>query len=642
MHHLSTTVKSLRGRVAERLDVRSEALEMDSPFCSMHPTKITLLRIIQVWLFHDTMLVKVPSISFNKDKSISIPLQGKTIQHSDLEQILDPKTHIFHIENCGKIVQQGSFDASDFKSSVDNYMATFRIRFISYILEKEVDLSFYCVGTSLQIYVLTDIWGRCQLLRDTIIGMMGAKIETVVFQGNTGAGNQRGVRGRACGAWYPESGKHDSNVSTKSITILARTVTKQDLSLFKKTADIISSNKNFSIRSVICNEIKETKTKVSFIITSFGECHEVSKIDLCDIFADPHVQSTASTERLNQTVTFAHMSDNSTDEVDGDKSCPLIEDGPEGARLLSVLASERRRDNFIRLCNGGNGEQEIDINIPRSFSINGKKGWKRKDGNGVVYAPVNSVCSAVLPIDGSKELFACCSNTLDLRGGACRVDGITLCPPGRLFCGLALLSFGINPSTSSPVSFHDSNNDFLSEESKEERKDGGLDNIIQEALDWIRFRNNLEQSDEWRVKEALRFHMSCIDLGETLACQSDRIRSLCAIFDGVNGNQTTTWEGFDMSLTEASASQTPNGGKSLASKGGKKHNTQSSIKMGDQCDSNTTFICPGCYDIFNCVDVWNEHKLSCCFGLVRGLEPIRLSEDRTNIRKQLFRHDCSA
>ncbi len=616
MRHLSSTVTSLRSRVAERLDIRSEVLEMNTPFYEMHPTKVAILRIIQVWLFYDTMMVQIPSFPCNQDKSITIPLEGPPIQRSHLEQILDPEKHVFQIENRGKIVQQGNFDESDFKSSFDDFMATFRIRFISYMLEKEVDLSFYCVGSFLNIVVPTDIWESSQLLRDTIIGMLGSKIQTVFFQGNTGTGNQRGARGRACGAWYPGAGRSDTNVPTKSITILSSEVTKQDMSLFKKEAEIICSNGNYLIKSVVCTEVKETKKKVSFVITSFGDCHEITKIDLCDIFADPQVQSTARTERLKQSITFAPTGDKSTFD-DDDSNCPLIADGPEGARLLSVLASERRKDNFIRLCDG---DYEIDINIPRTLSINGKKGWKRKGGKGTIYVLENSVCSALLPVDRSKELFACCANTLDLRGGACKVEGVTLIPPGRLFCGLALLSFGINPRTSSPI--------MLLPDFDDEKKDRMLDNAVQDALSWTRFSNGIESSDEWRVKEALRFHIGCMELSETLECQPDKIQSLCAFFDGVNGYQMTVWEGFDVSLTDVNASirRKPNKQKrkKRQKKGdnGQSHPTHSLTETGDHHDSNTTFLCPGCNDVFPAVKLCKNHMLSCCFGLVKEMKPL--------------------
>lgn len=616
MRHLSSTLKNLRNRVAECLDVRSEILELSTPFYEMHPSKVGLLRIIQTWLFYDTMMVHAPSFQCNQDESITIPIDGPQVQRSDLEQILVPETHAFQIENHGKIIHQGNFDGDEFKSNFGDYMETFTLRFISYMLEKEVDFSFCYVGTYLQIVIPTEVWEKSQLLRDTIIGKLGTRIKTVVFQGNAGTGNQRGVRGRACGAWYPELAGSNVKAPTKSVTILSSEVTKQDMSLFKKETDIISSSSNYPINSVIHTEIKETKKKVSFVITTSGTS-EISKLDLGDLFADPQVQSSARAERLKQSIVFA--------PDDYVRNTPLVEDGAEGARLLSVLASERRKDNFIRL---QNGDHEIDINIPRTLSINGKKKWKRKSGDGLVYVPVNSACSAVLPLDRSKEIFVCCANTLELRGGACKVEGITFLPPGRLFCCLALLSFGINPRTCAPIMSLPSLSD--DEDDNNEKKDNGADSTVKDALSWARFNTRIEYSDEWRVKEALRFHTGCMKLDETLECQPEKIRSLCAFFDGVNGPMAV-WEGYDKCLIDVNAAQrrkpkvqkrgVPKKGQK---KGGSKQSqaTHSFEITEGESDANATFVCPGCNDAFPDVDVCKNHMESCCFGLVRGQDPI--------------------
>lgn len=616
MRHLSSTVKNLQSRVAECLDIKAEVLELSTPFYEMHPTKVALLRIIQTWLFYDTMIFQTPSFQCNQDKSITIPIDGPQVQRSHLEQILVPATHDFQIENRGKIIHQGNFDGDEFKSNFGDYMETFRLRFISYMLEKEVDFSFCYVGTNLQIIIPTEVWEKSQLLRDTIIGQLGAKIKTVVFQGSTGTGNQRGVRGRACGAWYPDLAGSNVIAPTKSVTILSSEVTKQAMSLFKKEAEIYSSSSNYPISSVVCTEIKETKKKVSFVITSSGTS-EMSKLDLGDLFADPQVQSSTRAERLKQSIIFA--------PDDYVRNTPLVADGSEGARLLSVLASERRKDNFIRL---QNGDHEIDINIPRTLSINGKKKWKRKSGNGTVYVQENSACSAVLPIDRSKELFACCANTLELRGGACKVEGITLLPPGRLFCCLALLSFGINPRTCSPIMSLPCLSD---DDDDDEKKDNGADNTVNDALSWTHFNTRIDHSDEWRVKEALRFHTECMKLDETLECQPEKIQSLCAFFDGVNGPMTV-WEGYDMRLIDVNASlrRKPKVKKRGVSKKGKKKGgskqsqTTDLFESGEKLDANATFVCPGCNEVFPGVDVCKDHMESCCFGLVRGQDPISI------------------
>ena len=179
---------------------------------------------------------------------------------------------------------------------------------------------------------------------------------------------------------------------------------------------------------------------------------------------------------------------------------------------MAVLASERRRDNFIRFLHDSE-DGFIDENLTnKSLIINNSK-WKRKNGGGLVFVPVNSVPAAVIPVTDTSskeiEIFGCCANSLELQGGAMRVDGISLMPPGRLFIGLALLSFGIHPRTGLSTDFV-TKEDTSSDDGWESR-DGST---FQEALDWIfeKESSKLTLADDWRITAALKFNQSCIDL----------------------------------------------------------------------------------------------------------------------------------
>ena len=69
----------------------------------------------------------------------------------------------------------------------------------------------------------------------------------------------------------------------------------------------------------------------------------MSQTDICDLFAAPDLVSHAGNTSLCQVIKFPSLeSDASTDAP-----LPLIKDAPEGARLMSVLASERRKTTFI-------------------------------------------------------------------------------------------------------------------------------------------------------------------------------------------------------------------------------------------------------------------------------------------------------
>ena len=190
-------------------------------------------------------------------------------------------------------------------------------------------------------------------------------------------------------------------------------------------------------------------------------------------------------------------------EVD-DTVRPLVaQDAPRGLKLLSVLASERRRDNFIRLSSSveENGvphakPSEIDINIPRALSINNGR-WRMKTGGGMAFVPANSIPSSCMPLDEREDtvLFACCANTLELKGGSFRVEGLTLLPPGKIWVGLALLTFGIHPKTGLAIV---TGSDAYGVE--------GLDSFLEEVWKFMKGSRDGD-TDCWRVAEAL---VSCL------------------------------------------------------------------------------------------------------------------------------------
>jgi len=211
---------------------------------------------------------------------------------------------------------------------------------------------------------------------------------------------------------------------------------------------------------------------------------------------------------------------------------------------MTVLASTRRKGNFIRFNDGKDDNEDsdhkfIDVVLPKKLSINGSK-WKRKDGHGMVYLQSNCVPAAALPTDNDLELFGCCANTLDLSGGACRVEGITLLPQGRMFVGLALLAFGIGPRTG--ISYAKSMEFSEYDDEDEEYMEDFVNSIIDDAWGWIRERDQFaDLTVRCRIADALQFHSDYLLLGEAMECQPEMIKNLCALFDMVDGHPMDTW-----------------------------------------------------------------------------------------------------
>lgn len=71
--------------------------------------------------------------------------------------------------------------------------------------------------------------------------------------------------------------------------------------------------------------------------------------------------------------------------------------------------------------------------------------WTRLNTDKAVFVFENSVPASVIPVGGVTSLCACCANTLDLRGGGLRAEGLTLLPPDSSFLLLAPLAFGVTP-----------------------------------------------------------------------------------------------------------------------------------------------------------------------------------------------------
>ena len=578
--HLYGTVESLKQRVAERLSVGTTVLEMDEPPYLMPESKVNILRILQVWLFYDTMIVQDPAknkIESADDGSITIPVDGPPISLKHLKQIIDIENHPCEILSEGKVGLHGSFSPTHTnEEDRAKHFQGFEIRFVSYVLEKEVDFSFFVVGSSLKIFVPSEIWEAPKSkLRDTIIRNVTVKINEVCYLQSSGSGNKRGIRGRACGAYHPSSTNSSVLVTekvlpSKKVYVLSGQLSKTQNKTFKKLVDKDVASQVKSVLSCNINEgISEGnhKTNTLFTVAISGECHKVSNTDLCDLFAAPDLASNVSYSTMGQSIKFSR----DAKEDGSNNERPLIEDVPVGARLMSVLASERRKDNFIRFSDGSIDEF-IDINMPRNLSINGSR-WKRKSG-GMCFVPENSVPCAVIPVNKKQDVFGVCANTLDLRGGACRVEGITLLPPGRMFVSLALLAFGVNPKSGFPIDLAEIH-DYIEEEKKESCLPS-FNNIFEDIWSWMKEKDKftLGQPDRWRLKEALNFHSVCMHLGEELESQPDKIRLLCRLFDKVDGinmiSDDTPWEGYDISLSKANASLRP---KPVAKSSTKRHNT---------------------------------------------------------------------
>lgn len=617
LKHLASTVTSLQQRLANSLGVPVTNLEIEKPPYLMPHAKVVFLRILQVWLFHESLICQVSKSGFGgPDGSAMIQLTGPAINEKHLSQVLMTSRHPHQLLNLGGAVQTGTFISEEwYTNGEDEYFRTFENSFVSYVIENEFDVAFFC-EESIHLFVPLELWEKSEELRDILTNEMQFDVEHVTFAQST-SDNRRGRRGRSCGIWSRQAdGATGSNERQKMKRLLhcSGYVTKSETRSFvkffhKNLIDIFSDPRK--LLSCCMQETKRGNDKVNFTINMSGDCREISQTDLNDLFGVPDMIAHTSKKPSSQVLRFE-----ATNSLDGD-SCPLLQDLPEGARLVSVLAGSRRRETFIRFID----KPEIDVNVPKAIA-NIAVRWRRKDTGGQVFVPSNSVPSAVIPAEGETEMYAVCANTLELQGGGLRVEGMSLLPPGRLFLGLSLLTFGIDPQMSFAT-------DSLYDDS---------DSICKKAARWICETDGSFRPNEvkHRVERALDFHRSSMSLGETLACYPDKIRELCSIFDGVDGYPTEAWEGLEATQENYRSCPTARKARNRVSHDRKDKSTDLSEKQKMITDEKETgsseqneaapvdvpnapqdrktqlYTCPKCQKSWSQKKKFRKHMQSCC------------------------------
>jgi len=173
----------------------------------------------------------------------------------------------------------------------------------------------------------------------------------------------------------------------------------------------------------------------------------------------------------------------------------------------------------------GECEDEVDLYLDTSQTKLSRR-WNRFATDKAVYVNENCVPATAFPIDGKEVLYCVAANTLEVRGGGIRVEGLTLLPSGPLFLLLTRLSFGLQSAQTE----HDNAS------------------VEEDCVRWLwmmnRYQTNslskerkeeLEVAWRKRINMAFDFHERSHALGENLECFPDMANALKLLFDGVGG-----------------------------------------------------------------------------------------------------------
>ena len=581
---LSASIDNLRKRVADFIGVHEALLKVEVPPSQMPHGKVTILRVIQVWVFHETLIQYDPERlqkAYDK-KGVSLQLTEKSdqMERNHLDQVLMKDRHPFELCGSSTIQLNGTFEllaSSTGKKSGANrdFLSKLEARALSYATEKGFDSVCIAFADILVVYACPGLEAE-RLLLEAMRGI-GQEINTTTLEAKLVSGKaRRGISERACGMWKVEASfEKKSNDDSETTRTWSRSSARSDKKGSLKPKDakrqrvnidkVLRSNsfKSVSLFLPWSSTSIQTDQSLKFELIIFNAINAMNNVDLRDLLG-PGVQTSKAPRKTvgKQTIKFP-LCDNSPyyykgkavntgDNIsnlngvpkDSSWERPLLKCIPEGARVLSVLASSRRKEQVVKFLpeikdnsndnSGKEGKQkgetgkaeddDDDLCFYLDKSANIAFRWKRFNSEDTVYVETNSVPASAVPHRGLGMMYSVCANTLELRGGSLRAEGLTLLPQGRQFLLLSRFTFGL---------FQQSN--FA---------DG---TIYKKAVAWADPSADAmtKKLIKDRVEKAVRFHQSSLNLGEALECFPEKVVELLDIFNLVDSYRSKAWDSLD-------------------------------------------------------------------------------------------------
>lgn len=264
------------------------------PPSSLHHSKLTILRIIQVWVSSEIIEYKPLShIKARANGSFAVPIKtvggGGDLEESHLESLFR-KNHSYSLKIRAEVEQTGGVVVDD--DSPYDFFGGFAGRLASYGIEKELDLWWFWFENGLQLYASSEFsktpdFAALQRL------FVDYSEKTVL---RLCAGKRRGRGERACGRWtiIQDASQSSGEEAKKSITLnrytlrdakFAESINNMIRNKLKKS-DKFAKAISFDFSKNLKKHKKKTSNNVVFQIFSCGaEVKKVNDTDLCDLLA---------------------------------------------------------------------------------------------------------------------------------------------------------------------------------------------------------------------------------------------------------------------------------------------------------------------------------------------------------------------
>jgi len=438
-------------RVANFLDVDEVKLEVKSPPKDLPHAKITILRVLQVWVFNDSIICcDNKNLNIMSIKGFNVKLHPKSdrITQEDVYQFLDKKSHPCTLIGWSQTSQECKIPADvgtlNTCGRLCETLSTLEERYISYGAEKNLHLLWITSPYSCLVFV------NCCLANSDefqyLLQLLRKNFSETFLLLKAYKKTRRGVGARPCGLWetnfiencatqnddkcfhrFQTCNPEALNESSKSIEDSIQKLLKNDLSLLGLKLDLKES----------CMK------RLKIIGRSFNNEKGLTEQDIRDLFSVSEISEFKSTLEANeQSLFFPAEPNQNTENIPG----RLFINVPEGVRLIAHHLNKRYKEKNIELftecdVNSKNAisSDQYDANalkviFPKEHDLHLK--WRRmRQGQRVITG--ESVQALAMPPDGTPQLYCCAAHSLEIRkSGKIMVHGLTILPPGPLFVQL--------------------------------------------------------------------------------------------------------------------------------------------------------------------------------------------------------------
>jgi len=459
---LLTTRNNLRDRVATALGENVNDLYLRIPLSKMSHLHITLLRLINVWLFHGNLIQLKVNKDVKKamvlDDSICLKLSGNVIEEHHVHQLLDKTRHPFVLKTYRNTTSTGNFQPVN----IDEDLITLefndfenRMLSVSKVRRFNLIISYY-QRESISIYAPSRRRDEIELL----IGNQYSLEKILLVTRKKKQKQGWGWRSRNCGMFDFE--RKEANYNTfeqesieKDVLLkycftndTAKFSRKTLNNAFKKLRDKAKITHNsFDMLSISIGEGSVDGGETSLDMQAYGDFDPLSDKDMNDLLGTPEVS--LHMQEINPVQTII-LSPTPQELVHSSKSScqePLLKYAHESFGILSSVASLQRNTPVIYFHDDkersqkNKHEQLNNIKVlVKDSKVNDR--WRQFPSGGRLLLNKNNFPSTIFPVE-DIEVYACCANSLLIRGGMVRVEGITILPSKNSFFPLAMRCIGV-------------------------------------------------------------------------------------------------------------------------------------------------------------------------------------------------------